>query len=1213
MYLLLFSLLAATAAQDDDPITTRAHALAKEALAQSGRLEAAAPLIRLHAMINEVDDLNLLAEPYAILLSRRGVNPEVQKLARTFYAAVEESRGRTTKAADVLEPLAFVQDFYAVGGFDNEGKGGCDTDFGPEAGTDLKASYPGKGREVRWRRVPAKTATGYVELSAVLRPNSGVVAYALTFLQADQESRVNLGLGTPGAFRLYVNGTRVASSDAYHLPAMDQSRVQVRLRKGLNRVLLKVCQESGPLGFFFRQEYAGSPLAKVVLPDQVPPLERGGPPMAAPVPTLADGFKALLKARPQDATLRSDVATVLGFTHAYDEGERSAAREADNASKAKPDDAELHLRAAVLDNDDVNERRHHLERAEQLDPKSPWPRLALAQHELAQEHPELALPMFEQLLQESPKLAPAWLGKARALEALGQRALASNIIEQAFASMPHVPAVAREAAAVSRRLDRLDEAEGRLRAAIALRFDDVSLRGSLAALLADMGKVDAAVEQLERALVLDPYDNAERLRLAELCAANGNVPKAEAAFAQARVFAPEEPEVYEREGRALLQLGRREAALASFSESLKLRPQNPGLKEVLRALQGQDPAAGMSEAFALTPLTKELPAKVTDDAVYLADVTAVRVQQNGLSSRFQQLAVKVLTDRGVEAFRQWPITYSPDRQEVRVLKARITKSDGSIVDSYGDQDRHINEPWTGMYYDARARVLSFPALAPGDILEVQWRLEDTATENLLADYYGDVDSVQALYPKLRYRYIVEMPKERALYWNKSALPKWMKAAQEEKDGRRSWRFEADAVPKLVPEPNMPGFSEVAATLHVSTYQTWDQVGRYWWGLVKDQLTANEELNKTVETVLKGVDKKDTAAVVRAIYAFVVTNTRYVALEFGIHGYKPYRVDRVLARRFGDCKDKASLIVAMLRVAGVDARLVLLRMRSLGALSSEPASLAAFNHAIAYVPSLDLFLDGTAEFHGTHDLPSADRVADVLVVEPQGGSRFLVTPEAKPDDNLSSLELTVTLKPDGSAEVKGTTEVRGQGAPDVRRSYQSAATRKATFEQGWAQSFPGLSLNTLEVSDTTKLEDPMRLSFSMRAPRYAEVLPMGLRFFPLGAGRAFTQALAALAERKSDLELTGVWANRFTVRYEPPPGYAVQAVPDAFDETNDFGHAQLTVKVENGKPVVTAEITMAKARISAAEYPKFRAWLLRVDQAFSRKLTVVSTGSQSATR
>jgi hypothetical protein len=151
----------------------------------------------------------------------------------------------------------------------------------------------------------------------------------------------------------------------------------------------------------------------------------------------------------------------------------------------------------------------------------------------------------------------------------------------------------------------------------------------------------------------------------------------------------------------------------------------------------------------------------------------------------------------------------------------------------------MNEPWTGMYYDARARVLSFPALSVGDVLELQWRVEDTALENLLSDYFGDLDTVQALYPKRRYRYVVEMPKERPLYWNKATLPAWVKPSQVAQDGRVAWHFEASNVPKVVPEPNMPGMSEVAATLHVSTYQTWDQVGRYWWGLVKDQLTPND--------------------------------------------------------------------------------------------------------------------------------------------------------------------------------------------------------------------------------------------------------------------------------------------------------------------------------------------------------------------------------------
>jgi hypothetical protein len=128
---------------------------------------------------------------------------------------------------------------------------------------------------------------------------------------------------------------------------------------------------------------------------------------------------------------------------------------------------------------------------------------------------------------------------------------------------------------------------------------------------------------------------------------------------------------------------------------------------------------------------------------------------------------------------------------------------------------------------------------------------------------------------------------------------------------------------------------------------------------------------------------------------VEKNTRYVALEFGIHGYKPSRVDRVLARRFGDCKDKASLLHALLEVAGVDSRIVLLRMRQLGSIPPEPASLAVFNHAIVYVPALDWYLDGTAEFHGATELPISDRRASILVVEPDGKSRFTVTPEARP--------------------------------------------------------------------------------------------------------------------------------------------------------------------------------------------------------------------------
>ena len=135
---------------------------------------------------------------------------------------------------------------------------------------------------------------------------------------------------------------------------------------------------------------------------------------------------------------------------------------------------------------------------------------------------------------------------------------------------------------------------------------------------------------------------------------------------------------------------------------------------------------------------------------------------------------------------------------------------------------------------------------------------------------------------------------------------------------------------------MPGMTEVLPYLHVSTYKSWNDVGRWWWGLVHDQLYADDHLKRVVAQLKQGA--KDERELVERVYGWVIENTRYVALEFGIHGFLPYRVPEVVRRGFGDCKDKASLIYTMLREAGVDARLVLVRTRRNGAIA-EAARLA----------------------------------------------------------------------------------------------------------------------------------------------------------------------------------------------------------------------------------------------------------------------------------
>jgi cellulose synthase operon protein C len=1193
-------------AKPADPTAAAAQSLADKALELSSSPRGTAYLIRLHGMVEDLEDLTPLVSTYATIASKRGADAGTRATATMLLMDLERARGRTMRSAEVNRSLGFIGEYYVVGGFENEGKSGCDTDFGPEAATvDLSAQFAGaKGREVSWRKLAVTPTDGYVDLAAAVRPNREAVAYALTWLEAPAETQVALGVGTSGAFRLWVNGQPATREDRYNLPRPDQSRVAVKLRKGLNRVLLKVCQETGPLGFYLRQEPMGGRAVKVALPGTPPALERGMGPAPQALPTVTSAMRALVEKKPEDATLRGEYATVLSFFRAYDEREHTATVEAERAAKAAPGDVGLQLLAAANHRDDQNLKRRFLEAALKAAPDSASARLALAEHELDRGHPERVPPLLKPVVEKTPEAGSAWLTLARAYEALGESAKAQLMVEETFRRLPRVPRVVRAAAMASRKLERTQEVLDRLRVLLALRYDDSPSRRMLGSMLANLGQVEAATREYTTQLGLNPFDNDSRVRLGELRAANGLVDAAVANFAEARALAPDEPEVYEREGRALLAAGRRDEAMAAMERSLLLRPQNPSLKEALRTLKGESGGYGTKYLVDASPLIKEVEAYPNEDAVYVVENTYVRVQKNGLTSRLHQLVVKVLNQRGVEDFRTQPVAYSPDRQEVKVLRARITKPDGSVVDSYSETERNINEPWTGMYYDARAKMLNFPALAPGDVLELQYRIEDTAQDNLLSDYFGEVENIQGIYPKLRFQYQVDMPQERALYSNSAKLPGVAATTEELEGGRRLYQWKAKSVPKVVPEPGMPGWAEVAPPLHVSTYKSWEQVSRYWWGLVRDQLTPNDELRQTVERVLTGVDRKDDQAVIRAVYNFVVANTRYVALEFGIHGYKPYRVDRILARRFGDCKDKASLIHAMLKIAGVDSRMVLLRMRNLGYIGEEPASLAAFNHAIIYIPKYDTFLDGTAEFHGARELPSADRRATVLIVEPDGTSTFRVTPEAKYEENLTRLTMDVALKPDGGAVVTGSSTVSGQQAPDYRRAYRTVATRKSTFERAWAQSFPGLTVNEVKLNDTTVLDKDVDVDFRMTIPRYSEVLPgSALRFLPFGTGRTYQQAYATMPERRFDLVMQGPWMNQFTLNYTLPAGYTVAELPPPLEEKHSWGRVRLTYRMEGGKLVADGEVAMTSARVKVDDYTAFRDFLGRVDQAFSRKVVL----------
>ena len=1221
---LLLSLALAVPAAGD-PAASAFEAAASDLRQSRAEPRAIAPLVRIRELEPALADLSRPAAVYRAVAGDPRAHPEVRALARWFLASVEESRGNPNRADAERERLGFLHGWWMAGPFDNEGRGGLERAFPPEGPLDLEARFPGKVREVGWRPLPPELEfRGIAAIGTAVRPQREVVVYALAVPEVAREQRARLWIGASGAFRLWVNGTVVLTESAYHPVRLDQAAVEVTLRKGPNRILLKLAQDQGEMALAVRlTDLAGEPIASrsAAMPP-APPLAAGPPPRPVRVESLVTTLsRRAARARgAAEGRARMDLAAALGEKLSEDTGEHAPAREARRAAGLLPGDAEAQLLAARLEDQDPNRRRERLEAALRADPANPVARLALAEEEIRHGRAQEAVRQMEPIAADWPRWAAARGALAQAWELVGYPSRGQVELLRLAEEMPGLPGPAEGAARASRRLDRAEDAMRWYRKVLALRHDDAPARATLAALLLDRGDVDGALELLGDSIRLAPGDPFLRLRRADLLAANGRPEPAEADYQAAARLSPDEPEVHERRGRQLLRDGRRVEALAELQKALEQKPQSPQLKELIRQLEPQQERFETPYVVDAASLARSPPARRGDeDAAILSETKVTRVYPSGLSSTYFQAVVQVNTPRGAEGFRSHSIGYVPGRQDVRVERARVWKPDGSVVETHQESDRSTSEPWYRLYYDTRVRQVVLPTLAPGDVLELAWRVDDVAAENLLSDYFGEVTPFADQARKERMDYVLLAPVSRTFHVSDPKLPALSRSVKELAGGVREYRWTATDLPRLQPEPGMPGMAESTPYVHVSTYGSWDEVARFYEGLVREQLRPGPGVRAESARIVAEVrarpenagrpEKEIRREIVSAVYDQVVTSTRYVGLEFGIHGYKPYQVEQVLTRRFGDCKDKASLMHALLEPAGIDSRLVLLRMRRLGNLPEAPASLAVFNHAILYVPEFDLWLDGTATGSGSRELPAEDRGATVLVVNPGAPPTFRTLPESAPGDDRVRSDFRIDLAADGSAVAEGSTEVSGAQAPDFRRGYQSESGRRAALERSLARTFPGLKAEKVETGDLSRIEDEVRVTFRVTVPRLARPENGGLQLAPFGQGQNWMESYAPLSTRKHDLVLPHPFDSQFTLRYKLPPGMSPAPLPAPERRDGPFGAWSVSTREEGGALVAEGRLRISARRIAAADYPAFREFLSGLDRTLLRTVRLVQAGGR----
>jgi cellulose synthase operon protein C len=338
---------------------------------------------------------------------------------------------------------------------------------------------------------------------------------------------------------------------------------------------------------------------------------------------------------------------------------------------------------------------------------------------------------------------------------------------------------------------------------------------------------------------------------------------------------------------------------------------------------------------------------------------------------------------------------------------------------------------------------------------------------------------------------------------------------------------------------------------------------------------------------------------------VIENTRYVALEFGVYGYKPHRCVQTVTRGWGDCKDKATVIVTLLKELGIKSTIVILRSGLRGDFEGTVASLAPFDHAIVYVPELDLYLDGTAEYTGSSELPALDANSIGLRIN-EGKSELVRLPVPDPEKNVRTREVTATLRKDGGASVEISFTTAGTAAASWRRRFHAESSRRDRMTEDLGVEFQGFELAAGQGGlSTGNLDDPEQpVSIKARGNALHFGRPEGDAIsVPVTPNFRLSPAYASLSSRRLPVRLLPLGTLDETFVIKLPPGFRVISPPPRASGTAPFGSYSVAVEEQPGKIVVHTRLTIKVVKVPPENYDAWKQFCRSADAALTPRLVV----------
>ena len=464
-----------------------------------------------------------------------------------------------------------------------------------------------------------------------------------------------------------------------------------------------------------------------------------------------------------------------------------------------------------------------------------------------------------------------------------------------------------------------------------------------------------------------------------------------------------------------------------------------------------------------------------DDAT--VEQKSVRVfRADGTGESQDETFTKVLTEKGRRESRTLSLAFTLPYTTVDVVKLEVLKPDGTAqpVDVAANSKESINDSqMAANIYDPNDRVLrvNLPKVDIGDV--VHSVIRQTTERAYIPGAFTDENIFEGGGFIRHIGYEVHAPADRPLkrLRLRDAIPGTVTSTtQTNLDGSITYCWDVANVPRMFAEPAMPPAENVLQRLNVSTLPDWPAVSKWYWDLSKPHLDATTPELKQAVSALTASATTDMEKI-KALFYHVSKNIRYMGLtpEKDRPGFEPHDVKLTFEKNYGVCRDKAALLVAMLREAGLDAYPVLINV---GSKCDPEVPGPDFNHAIACVelkPGDYLLMDPTDE--NTRELlPAHDRDRSFLVCRPEG-EQLLTSPVQPPEENMMRVNTTGTLTAAGTLEAKSELSFEGMNDDVYRNAFVKMKPDdvRRFFERDLKTAVPGAKLKSIKLLPENMLD------------------------------------------------------------------------------------------------------------------------------------------------